>query len=87
MSAEPIDHRAIIASLSASDRAVLTGLTNRDGAIRFAVHFGAILLLGTAIVAAVPLWPLLCPCRASSSSSCSPQCMKPSTARRSDRRG
>jgi fatty acid desaturase len=61
MSTEQIDHRAIIASLSASDRAVLTGLTNRDGAIRFAIHFGAILLLGTGIVAAVPLWPLLVP--------------------------
>jgi hypothetical protein len=37
MNTAPIDHRAIIASLSASDRAVLTGLTNATGrsALRF----------------------------------------------------
>ncbi len=61
MNADQIDHRAIIASLSASDRAVLTGLTNRDGIMRAAMHFGAILLLGAAILARVPLWPLLLP--------------------------
>ena len=42
MSADQIDHRAIIASLSPSDRALLTGLTNRDGIVRAALHFGAI---------------------------------------------
>ena len=42
MNADQIDHRAIIASLSASDRALLTGLTNRDGILRAAFHFGAI---------------------------------------------
>ena len=61
MSGDQIDHRAIIASLSASDRALLTGLTNRDGIVRAAVHFGAIVVLGTAIVARVPLWPILVP--------------------------
>ena len=40
MNADEIDHRAIIASLSAADRALLTGLTNRDGIFRAAVHFG-----------------------------------------------
>ena len=61
MKADQIDHRTIIASLSASDRALLTGLTNRDGLFRAAFHFGAILLLGAAILARVPLWPLLLP--------------------------
>jgi fatty acid desaturase len=61
MNADQIDHRAIIASLSASDRALLTGLTNRDGIIRAALHFGAILVFGAAILARVPLWPLLQP--------------------------
>jgi len=58
---QKIDHRAVIASLSGSDRAALTGLTNRHGAVRFAVHFGLVLALGAAIVAGVPLWPLLLP--------------------------
>ena len=61
MNADQIDHRAIIASLSASDRAVLTGLTNRDGIMRAAMHFGAIAILGAAILARVPLWPLFLP--------------------------
>ena len=61
MSGDQIDHRAIIASLSASDRALLTGLTNRDGIVRAALHFGAIVVLGAAIVARVPLWPILLP--------------------------
>jgi fatty acid desaturase len=61
MNTDQIDHRAIIASLSASDRALLTGLTNRDGIVRAALHFGAIVVLGAAIVARVPLWPVLLP--------------------------
>ena len=61
MNADEIDHRAIIASLSPSDRASLTGLTNRDGIFRAAFHFGAILLFGAAILTRVPLWPLLLP--------------------------
>ena len=61
MNADEIDHRAIIASLSAGDRALLTGLTNRDGIFRAAFHFGAILLFGAAILTRVALWPLLLP--------------------------
>jgi fatty acid desaturase len=61
MNADEIDHRAIIASLSPSDRALLTGLTNHDGIFRAAFHFGAILLLGAAILTRVPFWPLLLP--------------------------
>jgi fatty acid desaturase len=61
MSAVQIDHRAIIASLSASDRALLTGLTNRDGILRAALHFGAILVFAAAILIRIPFWPLLLP--------------------------
>lgn len=56
-----VDHRAIIASLSPADRAALTGLTNRHGAVRFAAHLGLVLALGAAIAAGVPFWPLLLP--------------------------
>jgi fatty acid desaturase len=56
-----IDHRAVIASLSNAERKALTGLTNRHGAMRFAVHFGLIVALGAAIAAGVPFWPLLLP--------------------------
>jgi fatty acid desaturase len=56
-----IDHRAIIASLSADDRAMLTGRTNRHGLVRFAIHFGLILALGAAILAEVRFWPVLLP--------------------------
>jgi fatty acid desaturase len=61
MTSDQIDHRAIIASLSSGDRALLTGLTNRDGIVRAALHFCAIVALGAAIVARVPLWQALLP--------------------------
>jgi fatty acid desaturase len=61
MQADEIDHRAVIASLSAAERAELTGLTNRHGLLRFALHFGLVLALGMAIAAQVPWWPLLLP--------------------------
>jgi len=61
MQAEEIDHRAVIASLSAAERAELTGLTNRHGVLRFALHFGLVLALGMAIATQVPWWPLLLP--------------------------
>jgi fatty acid desaturase len=56
-----IDHRAVIASLSNTERKALTGLTNRHGAARFAVHFGLVVALGTAIGSGVPFWPGLLP--------------------------
>ena len=56
-----IDHRAVIASLSAAERAALTGLTNRHGLLRFALHFGLVLALGAAIAAQIHWWPLLLP--------------------------
>jgi fatty acid desaturase len=61
MPTEEIDHRAVIASLSAAERAALTGLTDRHGLLRFALHFGTVLALGAAIVARLPFWPLLLP--------------------------
>jgi fatty acid desaturase len=61
MQAEAIDHRAVIASLSAAERAELTGLTNRHGLLRFVLHFGLVLALGTAIAAQVPWWAALLP--------------------------
>ncbi len=59
--APEIDHRAVIASLSADDRAILTGLTNQHGLARFALHLGLILAIGAAIAWRVPFWPLLLP--------------------------
>lgn len=56
-----IDHRAVIASLSAGQRRALTTLTNRHGLTRFGGHIGLIVVLGAAILAEVPLWPLLLP--------------------------
>lgn len=56
---DAIDHRAIIAGLSAEQRAALTGRRNGPGLLRLAVHGGAILGLGGLILAGVPFWPLL----------------------------
>jgi fatty acid desaturase len=61
MQPDEIDHRAVIASLSAADRARLTGLTDRHGLLRFGLHFGSIVLVGAAIGAKIPFWPLLLP--------------------------
>jgi fatty acid desaturase len=61
MQTAEIDHRAVIASLSSAERAELTGLTDRHGLLRFALHFGSVLALGAAIIVDVPLWPLLLP--------------------------
>lgn len=54
-----IDHRAIIAGLTAEQRAALTGRRNGPGLVRLAVHGGAIAGLGALILAGVPFWPLL----------------------------
>ncbi len=56
---DAIDHRAIVAGLSAEQRSVLTGRRNGPGLLRLAVHGGAILALGALILAGVPFWPLL----------------------------
>lgn len=56
---DAIDHRAIIAGLSAEQRAALTGRRNGPALLRLTVHGGAILALGALILAGVPFWPLL----------------------------
>jgi len=56
---DAVDHRAIIAGLTAEQRAELTGRRNGPGLLRLAVHGGAIAGLGALIFAGVPLWPLL----------------------------
>ena len=88
MNADQIDHRAIIASLSASDRALLTGLTNRDGILRASPSTSARSCCSARRSSPhVRSGRCCCRCRASSSSSCSRRCTRPSTARRSDRPG
>ncbi|MEZ5810538.1 MAG: fatty acid desaturase [Rhizobiaceae bacterium] len=54
-----IDHRVIIAGLSAADRADLTGREDGPALVRLAVHGGLIVALGAAIALGVPLWWLL----------------------------
>lgn len=54
-----IDHRAIIASLSARDREELTRRSNAPGLFRIAAHFGGILIGAALILAEIPVWPLL----------------------------
>jgi len=53
------DHRQIVAALPQAECARLTERTNRHALIRFALHFGAILVLAAAILAGVPGWQLL----------------------------
>ena len=54
-----IDHRAIIASLSAADRRDLTRRADGPGLVRFATHLGSIVLLGALILGGAPYWPAL----------------------------
>lgn len=53
------DHRALIASLSADERARLTGKTDSHGLLRLASHFGGIVLLAALVGSGVPGWPIL----------------------------
>lgn len=59
MDKSDMDHRAIIGSLSPTDRAELTRRLDTPGLIRFTVHFGAILVLGAFILRGIPFWPAL----------------------------
>lgn len=54
-----MDHRTVIASLSAEARSQLTAKSDVAGLVQLGCHGGAILILGTLIAVRVPLWPLL----------------------------
>jgi fatty acid desaturase len=54
-----MDHRAFIASLTEEERDRLTAKSDRSGLLQLAVHWGAIVGLGSLIAMRVPLWPLL----------------------------
>ncbi|WP_258123663.1 hypothetical protein [Mesorhizobium onobrychidis] len=54
-----IDHRTIIASLSAEDRRDLTVKLDRPGIVRLTVHGGLVVGLGVLIAARIPFWPVL----------------------------
>ncbi|MEM7172159.1 MAG: fatty acid desaturase [Pseudomonadota bacterium] len=54
-----MDHRTVIRSLSAEQRAHLVRKSDRQGLAHLAGHWGFILLFGALIVAQVPYWPLL----------------------------
>lgn len=54
-----IDHKQIIAGLSAEDRRVLTQKADLPGLLRLSVHGGLIFALGMAIGMKLPYWPAL----------------------------
>ena len=54
-----IDHKRIIAQLSAEDRRDLTLRADAPGIFRLSIHGGLIVLLGIAVALRAPLWPLL----------------------------
>lgn len=54
-----MDHRDVIATLTADQRERLTARSDAKGLMHLAAHFGAIVILGTLIAMRVPFWPLL----------------------------
>lgn len=54
-----IDHKHLIASLSAEERSVLTEKTDAPGLLRIGIHGGTVLLLGALIATPIPYWWLL----------------------------
>ena len=53
------DHKALIASLSSDERRSLLAQTDRHGLIRFALHFGTIVVLAMLIALGAPFQALL----------------------------
>jgi fatty acid desaturase len=51
-----MDHRAIIASLTIEQRNRLTAKSDRAGLLLLAVHWGLIILIGSAIALRAPFW-------------------------------
>lgn len=54
-----MDHKAFLRSLDVEERRRLSTPSDRAGLAHLALHWGAIALVGTAIAARVPGWPLL----------------------------
>ncbi len=57
--AEGVDHKAVLKTLSAEERARLTERSDRAGLLHLAAHFGAIAGLAALILAKIPGWPIL----------------------------
>jgi fatty acid desaturase len=56
--AEQLDHKAVMASLSAEERASLTAKSDARGLLHLAGHVGAIAVFAALILWRVPFWPL-----------------------------
>jgi fatty acid desaturase len=54
-----MDQKAFFASLTAEQKTELLEKSDAPALLRFALHFGLILLLGAAIALKAPFWPLL----------------------------
>ncbi len=54
-----MDHKQLIADLSAADREALTARTDGPGLVHLAAHLGLILAGGWSIAAGVPGWPVI----------------------------
>ena len=54
-----MDHREFLAAMPREQKQELTRKSDSRGLVALAIHFGAILLIGTLITMKVPLWPLL----------------------------
>lgn len=54
-----MDHKTLIASLSAEQRALLTEKSDRQGLIHLALHWGLIAVLATLVALRVPGWQFL----------------------------
>lgn len=56
-----MDHKAFLTSLTVDQRQDLLAKSDRAGLLHLAVHWGAILLVGTLIASKVPFWGALIP--------------------------
>src|SRR5262245_10715656 len=56
---KPVDHRSVVASLTAKERNRLTARSDIPGVIHLGAHWGAIVTVGSLIAAKVPGWPFL----------------------------
>jgi len=56
---ETIDHRRVVAGLSAETRRQLVEKSDLRGLVQLGAHWGLIAILALAVAARVPLWPLI----------------------------